>query len=291
VASPATPLVDSITLDYIDEGGSGSFSLFRLWGGLGWAVVAYIAGSLIEGRDLRWATVIAASLLIVAWLIATRFRSHAKGESELKFRLAGLKSLLRNGNLVLFFTLVTLATVGMAATFSFFPIYMDSLGASTTLIGLAFTVQGFSEFPMYLGADRFIQKFGLRRTLFITLMLFAVRSLFYAVVTNPVLAVALQVLHAAFGLFLVTSVQYVNRQIPSEWRATGQSLFTASHMGLGAFLGHTLAGFLFDRLGIESMYLISGLIILLVAFLALATLKPSSELVWEEVPKADSNPG
>jgi PPP family 3-phenylpropionic acid transporter len=282
IASPAQPLVDSVTLDYVEHERSGSFSLFRLWGGLGWAVMAYVSGRFIEGRDIRLAAFIASILLLIAWVVARRFSHQAEEGSKLGLRLAGLKPLLRNGNLVLFLTLVTFATVGMSATFAFFSIYLDALGATTGLIGLAFTVQGFSEFPMYLSADRIIKRLGLRRTLFVTLFIFAVRSLLYAVITHPVLVVALQVLHAAFALFLVTSVQYVNLQVPSKWRATGQSLLTATHMGLGAVLGYALAGYLFDSVGMERMYLISGLIVLFVSFVALMALKPSRDVIWDE---------
>jgi len=74
-------------------------------------------------------------------------------------------------------------------------------------------------------------------------------------------------------LFLAASVEYVNQLVPSPWRATGQSLFWAAHMGIGAILGNTLAGFFYDRLGVQGMYRLSSLFILAVALAMRLTLK------------------
>jgi PPP family 3-phenylpropionic acid transporter len=68
-------------------------------------------------------------------------------------------------------------------------------------------------------------------------------------------------------------VDYVNRQVPAEWRATGQSLFGAASMGAGGILGNTWAGFLYDRLGIQGMYRVNGFIIVAVALVAIVALR------------------
>jgi PPP family 3-phenylpropionic acid transporter len=96
--------------------------------------------------------------------------------------------------------------------------------------------------------------------------------------------VALQLLHGTFSLLLVASVEYLNRLVPRAWRATGQALFSAAHMGAGAILGNLLSGFLYDRLGVQGMYRVSGLLILTVALAAWLALRRDRVPAKEQVP-------
>jgi PPP family 3-phenylpropionic acid transporter len=169
----------------------------------------------------------------------------------------------------------------MSPGFSFFPIYLDELGAATDLVGLAFTIQGFSELPIYLIAARFLDRFGTRTSLVLSFVVFGVRSLWYSVISNPLHALFAQVMHGAFALFLVAAVDYVNKQVSSEWRATGQSLFNAMHMGVGAIIGHSLSGFLYDAIGLRQLYFFAGLMILGVALISAITLKKARDVPLE----------
>ncbi len=86
----------------------------------------------------------------------------------------------------------------------------------------------------------------------------------------------------SFSLFLVASVDYVNRIVPSAWRATGQSLFWAAYFGLGSILGNLWAGWLYDLWGVQAMFRANGVLILLaalaVALMLRTTSKPGEEL-------------
>ena len=70
-------------------------------------------------------------------------------------------------------------------------------------------------------------------------------------------------------------MDYVNRLVPSEWRATGQSLLVMAYFGLGSILGNAWTGWLYDRYGVQRMFLINGLWILGIAALTLLVLRRS----------------
>jgi len=75
----------------------------------------------------------------------------------------------------------------------------------------------------------------------------------------------------------VSSVDYVNQQVPPEWRATGQTLLAAAYFGAGGILGNTWAGFLYDRLGAQRMFHVNGWLVLAVAGLAAIVLRPGAD--------------
>jgi PPP family 3-phenylpropionic acid transporter len=82
-----------------------------------------------------------------------------------------------------------------------------------------------------------------------------------------------QVLHSSLALFIVATVEYVNREVPSEWRATGQSLLTAFYLGVGTFLGSLFWGYLYDLVGVQQMYFYSSLVISAVAIISIFALR------------------
>jgi predicted MFS family arabinose efflux permease len=55
-------------------------------------------------------------------------------------------------------------------------------------------------------------------------------------------------------------------------------------MGAGAILGNLLSGFLYDRLGVQGMYRVSGLMILAVALAAWLALRRDGVPAEEQVP-------
>jgi PPP family 3-phenylpropionic acid transporter len=96
-------------------------------------------------------------------------------------------------------------------------------------------------------------------------------------VGQPAAAVALQLVHGSFSLFLVCSIQYINQIVPSQWRATGQALFWAAQFGLGAIIGNSVAGVLYDRAGLSLMFAVCGAFIVCSAIAALFVVKEIPE--------------
>jgi len=289
LSNPTGPLIDSLALDYLEQEQRLSFGRLRMWGAIGWAVLAYVAGQVIAGRDIRLVFFFGAVAMLAGWALALR-TSRPAGEfaGALGRSWRDLGPLLRNRRLLVFLALITLLQVGASSVFGFFPMYMNDLGASSRLIGLAFGIQGMSELPVYLIAAALIRRAGPVRTLVIAFLLTAIRPLLYSFISQPAPAVALQLLHGTFSLLLVASVEYVNRLVPRAWRATGQALFWAAHMGAGAILGNLLSGFLYDRLGVQGMYRVSGLIILAVALAAWLALRRDGVPAKEQVPTSSA---
>ena len=264
--NPIGLLLDSVTLDHLERNGRPTYGALRLWGAAGWALVAVLAGRLLSGRDPRAMFAYAGLLLAALCLVTWRLPREGEGRRSLRRAWAGVGVLLRRRSLVVFLGVVTALQLGTVSIFSFYSIYLGEIGASRDLIGLAFSIQGLSELPVYLASAWIIRRIGPGRALTISFLAYAARALLYSVIRTPGLAVATEVLHGlSFSLFLVSSIGYVNAYTPPEWRATGQSLLWAFCYGAGSILGSAWGGWLFDTVGVQTLYRVNGLFIVAVA--------------------------
>jgi PPP family 3-phenylpropionic acid transporter len=277
VSSSIWTLADSLTLDYLEREPRLSYGRLRMWGAIGWATVSYAAGRIIAGRDLRLMFAIGSLLMLSGWFLVLCTSRGGKGvASTLGTKWRDLGIVLRNRPFLVFLVLVALVRVGSSSLFTFFSIYMDELGASRELIGLALGVQGMSELPMYLISAAVVRRLGPARALVVAFLLYATRAFLYSVISQPGLVVVVQLMHGSFSLFLVAAVEYVNRLVPRTWRATGQSLLWAANMGVGGIVGDVLSGYLYDQVGAQSLYRWCSYLILVAALAAAWALRESS---------------
>ena len=273
LSNPLGPLVDSLTLDHLEERPSLSYGHFRMWGAVGWTVVAYTMGYVITDRDMRLIFVAASVLMFLAAGTVLRTPSDLGGAGSVgsSWRDAGI--LLRNRRLVVFLVLVMFVSMGIMPIFTFYPIYMNELGASRQMLGLASSLLGLSELPLFFFAGTVVKRVGYGRAMGIACFFFAARAILYSFISQPVWAMAVQVLHAPFSLYLMASIEYINQQVPKVWRATGQSLFWMVRLGAGGIMGNALAGFLYDRLEIQAIFRLLGFLILVVAVAMVVVLR------------------
>jgi PPP family 3-phenylpropionic acid transporter len=272
--NPVAPLIDSSALDHIEKRPKLTFGRLRLWGAIGWIVGAPIVAWIITGREMNLIFPIAALLLFMAWLIGLSARSDKKDRSGLEVSWTNLGPVIRHKQLLLFLTIAFFMAVGATSIWTFYGVYLDELGASRQLIGFAFSFQGISELPFYLVASAIIAKLGIQRSLIITFFVSTIRVFLYSLISNPVLAVPVEITHGlSYSLFIVAAVEYVNRLVPASWRATGQSLFWAAYFGAGHIAGNNLAGYLLDHFKSQGMYRVCGWLMLAVSIIALFVLR------------------
>jgi MFS transporter, PPP family, 3-phenylpropionic acid transporter len=275
VSNPIGVLIDSLALDHLEGRADRSFGSLRMWGAIGWAAASLMVGAIVTGRDMRLIFVIASLLMFGGWLAGWRATGglRARG-APIGRHWSGLLVLLRSRRLGIFLILVTLVQTGAAAIFTFVPVYLHELGASPRTIGFALTLQGLSELPLFLSAAVILRRLGPARTILIALVVFAGRTFLYSLISNPALALLVELSHGlSFSLFLVASVEYVNTLVPGEWRATGQSLLSTAYFGVGGMLGNAWGGFLYDRLGIQMMFRVNSALLLVITLLAAVVLR------------------
>jgi len=276
--NPIGTLLDSTILDYVKEKQDSSYGRFRMWGAIGWVVSAPIVGSIITGRSITLIFPISMVVMLLGWLAGFLRRDKSKAMvaiSEASWE--NLSGVMRNWRLIVFLVIAFFYGIGTAPVWSFYGVYLKDIGASRRLMGVAFGLDAAIELPFYFFSNLFVKRFGARRVLTFAVSMFAIRLFLYSVISTPLLAVSVELMHGlSYSLFIVSAVEHVNELVPPAWRATGQSLYAAACFGAGTLAGNTLAGYLYDQMPLQQVYRFAGWVLLIVTLFAVFALRDRS---------------
>jgi MFS transporter, PPP family, 3-phenylpropionic acid transporter len=255
-SAPIMPLVDSTVLGLLGNN-KDQYGKQRLWGAIGWGLTGPIIGILIQRTGLQWAFYGYLILMTVGLLVATRLSVR---QARIGGRFwNGLQTLLANRQWGLFLATVFVAGIGSAIIHSFFFLYLDRMGASRSLMGLTLAVGTLSEMPILFFSDRLLRRWGARGMLIFSLAAYVIRVFAYSAIHVPWMVLPVQLLHGpTFSAMWVAGVSYADEIAPEGLGATAQSLFSSTTMGLGAAVGALIGGFLYDSVGPNAMFQVSG---------------------------------
>jgi PPP family 3-phenylpropionic acid transporter len=265
--APTASLVDSAVLTMLGDR-KERFGRIRLWGTIGYGVIAPFAGNLIGRLGLKWAFWGYAILMLGGFLIVTQI-PFRQSRSNGSFR-GGMRVLFANRPWMLFLVMVFIAGIGNATINNYLFVYMQSLGASNTLMGFALTVSTLSEIPAMFFSDRLLRRFGARGMLIIAMTTIGLRLICYSLTTQPWVVLVIQLCHGlTFAAIYTAGVYYADQVAPPGMKATTQGMFNGTLMGFGAAAGGLLGGILLDSFSPGGMYGFIGTLVLvgLIAFL------------------------
>ncbi|MCG2787187.1 MAG: MFS transporter [Anaerolineae bacterium] len=263
--APIVSLADSATMSMLGES-KHRYGQIRLWGSVGWGLIAPLAGAVVQQLGLDWPFYGYAIGMSGALLLALGLHFPAQ-QTSTPFK-AGMKSLLSSKNWMFFLLMVLLAGIGMATINSYLFVYMEAMGLSKTLMGLALTISTLSEIPVMFFASRFLKRFNPRNLLLLALLVIGARLLLYSVSTLPWQILLIQLVHGfTFPIIWVAGVSYAAQEAPEGLSATAQGMFGSTLMGIGAALGGLLGGLLLQQFDPSGMYLVVGLVLLAGAFI------------------------
>ena len=259
--APINPLVDNSVMELLGDR-KERYGRIRLWGAVGWGAAGPIIGWLVEHFGQQWSFYGFLISMLGCLLIAFRLpvaHSHIGGAFW-----RGFRTLIADRQWRLFLFLAFITGMGLATVNHFLFLYMNHIGASQSVMGLALTIATASEMVIFFCSDRLLQRWGRRRLLLFAMLATAVRILAYSTVRVPELALAIQLLHGpSFALMWVAGVSYASGLAPEGLGATAQGLFTGVNFGLGGAAGALIGGVLYEQLGPLGMYRWAGIWVLL----------------------------
>ncbi|RLF16538.1 MAG: MFS transporter [Thermoprotei archaeon] len=155
-------------------------------------------------------------------------------------------------------------TVCSGMVYSVLPIYFSlSLGASTTQIGLVFTIGAAVAALASPSTGRLSDRFGRRRVVLASMAGFAAAFAMYAAINSIVEAALIQILEGATWAALGSSASaYIADLASSEERGWALGVYHRSYYA-GWIIGPALGGYLADVVGFRGMLLVgSGLVVI-----------------------------
>ncbi|MFW6370404.1 MAG: MFS transporter [Bacteroidota bacterium] len=264
-----SPMLDSITLHYVHSSKRSSYGALRMFGAVGWGIASPSLGWLIDNFYPSLIFPYSSALLLITALLALWLLRLDKNKiSGSPVKIKGVLYFFR-GRLLLFLMIISFFGFCMAPISHVITIYFKSLGASNTIVGIAFTMQTIAEIPLFFLGAWFISRLGYKKVTYIAFFMGAVRLLYYGFSNEPLVAIWGGLLQGfTLSFFIIGVVEYVHKKVPLEWRSTGQALIWAFHFGAGYTLGHFWLGFVRNYYSMnEIMFIQAGLTF--IAFLLL----------------------
>ncbi|MFC5451531.1 MFS transporter [Paenibacillus aestuarii] len=158
------------------------------------------------------------------------------------------------------------------------PVFVkENLGGSEEQIGLTMTIFIIASVLARLFAGTWISRFGERKMVFISLLLFFIASAYYLNIYSLVILFVLRFVHGgSFAVSTTSTTAVALRLIPANRKGEGISyfsLFMSLAMVIGPFIGLTIN----SHFGFRVLFIICGFFALLALVFALLTRSPKIE--------------
>jgi nucleoside transporter len=275
VYMPTLALVNSIAFRALPDP-RAEFSRIRLWGTIGWIVAglaisylfawdapASLAGGMLS-HTFRMCAVASLALGLFSFTLPrTPSLGTETGQRATLAQAFGSDALamLRDRNFLAFFVASVLVCIPLAFYYQHANQFLTEIGVASAAgkqtLGQA------SEVLFMLAVPFFLARLGVKWTLLIGMLAWAVRYVLFAFGNAGELAGFLLVgiaLHGAcYDFFFVVGQIYTDSQAGERYRSSAQGLITLATYGLGMLIGFRIAGAVVDlhaRAGIHDWHAI-----------------------------------
>ncbi len=274
--SGSSVLVDARAVRESTEG-LMRFEHARLWGSVGFMGSLALIGALIDiyglSAIIKVGFCFSCLTHAAAYPLLFRFsNSVAEKSSEAEPKLSKAPFPRKQLTLVILTTALVWASHG--AYYTYFSIYLTTLGWSGSKISLAWNLGVGAEVLVFIFFYRIREYFSLVQIIRACALVSSIRWLLLTSVTSVPLLLGIQVLHAfSFGALYLATIRKVQEILPPEFRERGQGLLSGFATGGGSLGGRltfgVVAGLLPSALFYNQLFWIAGafsIIACLVAF-------------------------
>ena len=256
--APVLPLVEATTLETVDRLKRFDYGRIRVWGSVGFIVATVVMGLLLDHFSdrivLYGVSVMFVATTAAAWGVPEA--ASAAGSTPVT-----LSVILRRRSMPLFYAACILMQLGHGTYYGFFSIALEADRFSTSAIGTLWTIAVVAEVAFMFWAGRAVWRFGVVPLFAFTFVAAAARWGLMAAAPGMAGLIVAQTLHAlSFGAFHIAAVTIIHHSVPSNLRATGQTLYSSLAYGVGSGLGLLINGWLYDAWGPTVLFGLSALV-------------------------------
>lgn len=261
---PLPTLLDTLTVNAIIDN-SAHYGHYRVFGSLGFLLTALFSGILLNWLGLDKGIYLI-SALIGLTLLCAMFVQDAQYVCQAP-RFKDLSGLIKQPVILQFLLATAFLGITLVANDNFISIHLQALGGSLKDTGLLWTVGVATEILTFVVLGQLKLRGNSLYFLRLVALLYGLRWLLMAFVTDVKLILVVQILHGiCYSLFITMIQQFLMVVIPDQLRATGQGLMYMTVFGLGGVIGMIGGGLLLERFGPSYFYL-SCLFFALISFL------------------------
>jgi PPP family 3-phenylpropionic acid transporter len=241
------PQIEVMTLNSIRKSAI-IYARIRLWGSIGFVIVAMLSGELIERYSAEAFSYI--GIVILAGLfISTLFNKQPRIAKKTSIDNVSIKIKVFNRNFLLFFFAGLMLQMSFGPYYVFFALYLKDLAYSGFLIGIFIAIGVVAEIGVFVFAAIFFKSFSLKTLISMSILLTAFRWFIVGHFANSDMALAFsQLIHAlSFGLYHSASISFIQQHFNANQQSRGQAIYIGGVYGVGGAIGAYVAGLLWQE--------------------------------------------
>lgn len=270
------PLINSVSVYYVNKGINVDFGAARGIGSLSYAAASYLLGGLVERYGCS--VILVAGFLMITIISATVFSMPIIKETAEEVCAKSLQDTpshtisqeSKEKESIIFFIgrykYFMLTLVGITLMFSFHNMnnsYMiqiiTNVGGTSADLGRLLAIAAITEIPIMFLFSRIVKHVKSSALLVVSSVFFILKAFGYFAAGNIALMTIAAVMQmGSFAIYIPASVYYVNEVMEERDKFKGQALMTGTNT-LGGVIGSLLGGFLIDQAGVSVMNL-AGLV-------------------------------
>lgn len=252
--APLIPISTAMLMDHLEElGKPEAFSLFRLWGSLGFGISSILMAGLFLDQILvyfGWFMVV-----IYVMLGGLSLTLPEKGQTYEPMSINGLTVLIKKPEFLIFLAGSAFIGATLGISLNYQTLFLQNLNASSWLIGAIVSIQALLEIPFMLMVPWLLRRFSIRWLILAGALALPLRWLSYIFIKDPAWVLPTQVINGISTIsFFVVAIAYIDQLVSPQWRATGQGLYSAVMWGIGAGLGSMAGGYFLGWYGVRSVW-------------------------------------
>ncbi len=268
------PQLEVLTLNAVRRS-SKIYARIRLWGSIGFIVLALIAGQVMEyfpAKNFTFNFTLMGSLILLLLLVSTTTIKPHRRLNKNKQAPIAIRAKLFESRFVIFFIAGTLLQISFGPYYGFFALFLRDLAYSGLSIGLLISLGVVAEIMVFIYAGVFFKAFSLKQLLIFSLAITALRWYLVAVFADSVWILSLtQLIHAAsFALYHSASMLFISEHFSACQQSRGQAVYLGGVYGIGGAIGAYFAGVLWlDGEGAATTFIVASCAALLATLLML----------------------
>jgi len=261
------PQFEAATMSHLGDS-THRYSSIRLWGSVGFIIAVVVVGPLLEAEGVDLLPLVLVILFASIWLSSLVVPEHAAGHLPLDHE--PLRNVLRQPIVVALLVICFLVQMGHGPYYTFYTIYLDDIGYSSSTIGMLWALGVVAEIAAFLVMHRLFPRFGVRWLLLVALALTTLRWLLVAWWAESLtVMIFAQLLHAfSFGVFHAVAISLIHKYFVGRHQGKGQALYSSVSFGAGGAIGSLYSGYTWEGLGPTWTFLFAAMVSLLAFWIA-----------------------
>ena len=246
--SASLPQIEAATLTYLGDS-SYAYTIIRVWGSISFIITVWLLGIAFEYISITNVPLLILVSVVVVWIMSLFVPDQDSG--RFKHEQTSLLLILSSPSVLALLAVCFLMLAGHGPYYTFYSIYLEDNGYSSTFIGKMWALGVIAEVLLFMIMQHLVALFSLRKLLISSLLLACLRWFligFY--IDNILLLVIAQLFHAAtFGVYHAVAIQYIHRYFRGRLQGRGQALYSSVSFGAGMAIGSLASGYAWDKWG------------------------------------------